>query len=86
MHHMHVNSECASCYNYFRVRFPVKRLRRWRGPVPGCPIEDRHESRDCRSCHAARMRRYRSAGKFRSVYDEKARARKKAYYAESKKD
>lgn len=55
-------------------------LERWAGPIPGCPVLESHSSRDCRHCHAARMRLARQAGKFPYVYTEAEKARKKAAY------
>lgn len=33
------------------------------GPVSGCPIQEPHSSRRCKSCHAAQNRKYRAQGK-----------------------
>jgi hypothetical protein len=61
------------------VERPNRKL--WRGPIPGCPVQEPHRWRECRGCQNAYMRQQRARGKWPFIYDFKAKARAKVKYA-----
>lgn len=42
-----------------KKRICGKRYSTWKGPLPGCPIAQRHRRKYCQYCKTAEMRRYR---------------------------
>jgi hypothetical protein len=55
---------------------PVKRSQksRFNGPLPGCPIKDKHSSEKCKNCRTVRMRNARASGAAPYQYSARTKA------------